>query len=120
MFDWLFGQVIGWAYALLVLALTWPIYKSGFLVRQGLAYQKTLTKADHMMQSRSTQLGGGTLAPTNEYYALKRKALAFMVLPSLGLITLFVILVVIGAWKIAALALVLAVIGFVNVEYQRR
>jgi hypothetical protein len=116
MLDWLFGGVIGWALGLVVVALVWPIYKSGFLVRQGLAYQKSLNKVDDMIRSSSAQLGGATLAPTGEYHALRRKALAFMVLPSLGLITLFVILLVFANWKMAALELGLAVIGFFNVD----
>ena len=116
MLNWLFGEAIGWAIALLVFALIWPIYKSGFLVRQGLAYQKSINKFDQMMHSRSTPLGGGTLAPTAEYYTIKRKALMFMILPSLGLLTLFVILLAMGSWKMAAAELALAVVGFFNVK----
>lgn len=115
MFEWLFGKAIGWVFGLIVLGLTWPIYKSGFLIRQGLAYQQNVNKFDNMIRSSSAQ-HGATLTPTAEYYAIKRKALVFMILPSLGLITLFVILLVSGSWKLAAAELALAVVGFFNVE----
>ena len=116
MLDWLIGKGIGWVFSLLALAIIWPIYKSGFLVRQGLTYQRELNQFDRMLRSRSTQLGGATLTPTAEYYTIKRKALAFMILPSLGLLTLFVILLIVGGWKIAAIELALAVVGFFNVS----
>ena len=115
MLEWLFRKAIGWAFGLVILGLTWPIYKSGFLVRQGFAYQQSINKFDNMIRSSSAQRSA-TLTPTAEYYTIKRKALAFMVLPSLALFTLFVILLVSGNWKLAAAEMVLAVIGFFNVE----
>jgi hypothetical protein len=115
MLDWLLGEVFGWAIALIGFALIWPIYKSGFLVRQGLVYQQSVTKINNMIQSSAAQ-SGAILRPTAEYEALKRKAVLLMVLPSLGLIALFVLLLVFTGWPLAIGVLALAVFGFVNVK----
>ncbi len=114
MFNWLLTEALGWVIALVGFALVWPIYKSGFLVRQGLVYIKGLSKVDAAISNAQTS--GNTFSPNDEYYALKRKALAMMVLPVLALSIVALILIVFASWKIAAILLAIAVVGFVNVN----
>lgn len=79
MIDWLLGKTVGWTLGLLAFALLWPIYKSGFLIRQGLEYKKELRKVDEQMRKTFGQ--GLSSQPSAEYFSIKKKSTLFIVLP---------------------------------------
>jgi hypothetical protein len=114
MLNWIISEALGWLIAIVGFALIWPIYKSGFFIRQGLAHKQTLAGVDSTI--REARASGTASSPNENYYALKRKALLMLILPVLGLATLATLLSVFADWKAAAVVLAIAVVGFFNVN----